>query len=95
MAVQLLKRLFTVVEYHRMAEAGILGEDDRVELLEGEIVQMSPIRSRHASCVKRLLDGQLHSLASRKEGHPQRSGPHRAGGALRAPTRLDRAEAPS
>src|ERR1700675_3419950 len=56
MAVQLLKRLFTVVEYHRMAEAGILGEDDRVELLEGEVVQMSPIGSRHASCVKRLVD---------------------------------------
>jgi hypothetical protein len=56
MAVQLLKRLFTVVEYHRMAEAGILGEDDRVELLEGEIVQMGPIGSRHASCVKRLVD---------------------------------------
>ena len=56
MAVQLLKRLFTVAEYHRMAEAGILGEDDRVELLEGEIVQMRPIGSRHASCVKRLVD---------------------------------------
>jgi hypothetical protein len=49
--VPLVKRLFTVEEYHKMAEAGILGEDDRVELLEGEIVQISPIGSRHASCV--------------------------------------------
>jgi Uma2 family endonuclease len=52
----LVKRLFTVAEYHRMAEAGILGEDDRVELIEGEIVEMAPLGSRHAGTVKRLLD---------------------------------------
>ncbi|GIX47751.1 MAG: hypothetical protein KatS3mg131_1962 [Candidatus Tectimicrobiota bacterium] len=54
MAVQLMKRRFTVAEYHKMAEAGILGEDDRVELIEGEIVAMAPIGSRHAACVDRL-----------------------------------------
>lgn len=53
MAVQVKRRLFTVEEYHRLAQAGILGEDDRVELLEGEIVEMAPIGSRHAACVKR------------------------------------------
>lgn len=37
-----------------MAQAGIFSEDDRVELLEGEIFEMSPISSRHASCVSRL-----------------------------------------
>lgn len=46
MAVQLLRRVFTVEEYHRMVDAGILREDDRVELLEGEIVEMTPIGSR-------------------------------------------------
>ncbi|MFB2878938.1 Uma2 family endonuclease [Floridanema aerugineum] len=54
MSVQLEKRLFTVDEYYRMAEAGILGEDDRVELIAGEIIKMSPIGSPHAGCVKRL-----------------------------------------
>ena len=37
MALQPTRRLFTVNEYYRMAEAGILGEDDRVELIEGEL----------------------------------------------------------
>lgn len=46
--------LFTVDDYHAMGEAGILTEDDRVELIEGHLVAMSPIGSRHAACVKRL-----------------------------------------
>ncbi|HWQ69002.1 MAG TPA: Uma2 family endonuclease [Patescibacteria group bacterium] len=59
MPVQLLKRLFTVAEYEQMATAGILGEDDRVELINGEIVTMTPVGSRHASAVKRLLHAFL------------------------------------
>ncbi len=55
LALQAHRRLFTVEEYHKMAEAGILGEDDRVELLEGEIVQMPPIGSPHGGTVKRLI----------------------------------------
>ena len=54
MSVQLQKRLFTVDEYYRMAEAGILSEDDRVELIAGEIIKMSPIGSPHSGCVNRL-----------------------------------------
>jgi Uma2 family endonuclease len=54
MAVQLSKRLFTLDEFERMVEAGILTENDRVELVEGEIVEMAPKGSRHASCVTRM-----------------------------------------
>jgi len=45
---------FTVDDYHRMAETGILCKDDRVELLEGQIVAMSPIGNVHQACVDRL-----------------------------------------
>lgn len=50
----LLTRPFTKDEYHRMIEAGILKEDDRVEFLEGNIIAMAPIGSRHVACVNRL-----------------------------------------
>ncbi len=56
MEAQVLKRLFNVEEFHQMARAGVLREDDRVELLEGEIVRMTPIGSRHAACVARLSE---------------------------------------
>lgn len=54
MSVPLVKRRFTVDEFYRMAEAGILSEDDRVELIDGEIVEMVPIGSHHAHSVDRL-----------------------------------------
>lgn len=55
MSVQLVRRRFTVEEYRKMAETGILAEGDRVELIEGEIVEMSPIGRRHAAHVRRLI----------------------------------------
>lgn len=51
---KLTRRRFTLDEYHRMAESGILSEDDRVELVYGEIVEMSPINVPHALCVNLL-----------------------------------------
>jgi Uma2 family endonuclease len=51
---QLTHWRFTVHDYHRMGEAGILHEDDRVELIEGELVEMTAIGTRHFSCVNRL-----------------------------------------
>lgn len=47
-------RRFTIEEYHRMGEVGILGEDDRVELIDGNILKMSPVGSQHAACVSLL-----------------------------------------
>lgn len=44
----------TVDDYYRMAEAGILHEDDRVELIEEEIIGLAPIESSHAGMVARL-----------------------------------------
>ena len=49
-----VRHRFSVDDYHRMAQAGILDEDDRVELIDGEIVQMAPMGSRHAAQVRRL-----------------------------------------
>jgi len=79
MAVQSLRRRFSVEEYYLMAKAGILTEDDRVELIEGEIVEMSPIGSRHAACVKRLnrlLSQQVGSRALVSAQNPVRLGEH-------------------
>jgi Uma2 family endonuclease len=56
MSVEVLRRHFSVEEYYRMAAAGVLSEDDRVELIEGEIIEMNPIGSRHAACVGRLTE---------------------------------------
>jgi Uma2 family endonuclease len=48
------RRLLTVDEYHRMGEAGILTEDDRVELIEGELVAMAPIGAEHIAASNAL-----------------------------------------
>ena len=66
MSVTLSRRLFTAEEFRGIAEAGLLGENDRLELLDGVIVEMAPIGHRHASCVRKLnelfheLLGQVH-----------------------------------
>lgn len=54
MALQLNRRRFTVDEYHRMSEVGVLAPEERVELLDGEVVKMGPIGAPHAGCVRRL-----------------------------------------
>lgn len=56
MSAQLERHLFTVEDYYRMASAGILQPHDRVELIEGEIINMSPIGSPHAGCVMCLMN---------------------------------------
>ena len=56
MTVQILRKKFTVGQYHQMIESGILTDRDRVELLNGEILEMSPVGRRHAACVDRLTE---------------------------------------
>lgn len=56
-------RRFTVQEYQRMGQTGILGEDDRVELIDGQIVRMTPIGPPHAGTVM-----ALNALFSRLAG---------------------------
>lgn len=51
----LTRHRFSVEDYYAMARAGILTEDDRVELLDGEIFEMTPIGVDHAFCVQRLI----------------------------------------
>jgi Uma2 family endonuclease len=51
-------RRWTRQEYDRMIDAGVLTTDDHVELIDGEIVTMTPQKSRHATAV-RLADTAL------------------------------------
>ena len=53
METDVTKKLFTVDEYHRMGEAGIFHPEEHVELIDGEIIEMSPIGYRHTLCVNR------------------------------------------
>ena len=62
---QATRRQFTADEYQRMAASGILSEDDRVELLQGEIVHLCPVGSRHVACVNRLTQAFSGRLANR------------------------------
>ena len=50
------RRRFTVAEYYAMAEAGILAPDERVELLDGDVIAMPPINEWHASRVGRFTN---------------------------------------
>ena len=69
--VEVRRRRFTIEEYYRMAEVGILGPEDRVELIEGEIVEMSPIGPRHAACVAALTRRLLQAVGDRAVLSPQ------------------------
>lgn len=63
MATEVRTRRFSVSEFQRMGEAGILPPDERVELIQGEIITMAPIGSRHAACVERLKDLLISKLS--------------------------------
>jgi len=61
---------FSVDEYHRLGEVGILGEDDRVELLNGDLVTMAPIGGEHRT----LVDSLTLLFARRAEADRYRIG---------------------
>ncbi len=65
MSVDVVRRRFTVDEYLKMVETGILNEDDRVELLDGEIVEMTPIGRSHAVSVAALNRALVTGIGSR------------------------------
>ena len=62
---EVARRLFTRGEYHRMAEVGILTPADRVELIRGEIVTMSPPGRRHSAFVDNLTQLLVLRLGGR------------------------------
>lgn len=56
MAFPTQRKLFTVEDYHKMADIGILARGHRFELIKGEIIKMTPIKSAHAGIVTFLLE---------------------------------------
>ncbi|WP_152049917.1 Uma2 family endonuclease [Tautonia marina] len=56
---------FTVDDYHRLAELGFLHEDSRIELIEGDLIAISPIGPRHADVVDRLVEILVPLLVGR------------------------------
>jgi len=59
------RRAITVADYYKMADAGILSEQDRVELIEGQLIEMVPIGSEHASKVNNLAYLLITTLGNR------------------------------
>ncbi|WP_247215200.1 Uma2 family endonuclease [Synechococcus sp. C9] len=51
---EMIRHRFSVEQYHQMIDAGIFAPDDRLELIHGELVKMSPINRRHAACCARI-----------------------------------------
>jgi len=73
MLVDVARRRFTVDEFWRMAEAGLFLDRPRVELVDGEIIDMTPIGRRHALCVGFLTEWFAPRLAGRALLLPQMS----------------------
>ncbi len=57
-------RLWARAEYDRLVSAGVFGPSDRVELLEGEVIEMSPERSRHAAAVDLTLEALRRAFSA-------------------------------
>ena len=73
MLAEIKRRRFTSDEFLCMGEVGILGPEERVELIDGDIIQMSPIGHRHRACVMRGTELFVLALAGRAIVSPQSS----------------------
>lgn len=65
MAIEPVRYLFTVDEYEQMGRTGVLDPELRLELLDGEIIEMAPIGPDHSSCVMRLIQKFTSRLGDR------------------------------
>ena len=65
MTIEIARWQFTIADYARMREAGILNEDDRVELLDGQLRPMSPIGPFHAAIINLLVMTLTRQLGDR------------------------------
>lgn len=65
MPVEITRRRFTADDYQRMGRVGILSEDDRVELIAGEIVAMTPIGPRHNAAVNRATRAMMAAVGDK------------------------------
>ena len=61
----------SVGDFHKMAEAGIFAPEDRIELIEGELVDMAPVGSAHAS----LIDYLTQALVAQTQKKNQPNNP--------------------
>ena len=78
-AVAIARHRFTVGDFARLGEAGIFSEDDRVEFIDGEIRDMTPIGQRHAwmvNCLNRRLVTRLADRAYVSVENPLRLDGH-------------------
>ncbi len=77
MTIQVERQLFTTSDYRKMSDAGIIKPSDRTELIRGQILKMSPIRSLHASVVDILNETlvlSMHQKAKVRIQNPIRIG---------------------
>jgi Uma2 family endonuclease len=76
------RKRFSVDDYYRMVDAGVLHERDAVELIDGEVIVMSPIGPRHGACVAAATRALVLAAGNDALVHPQ------------LPVRLDRFNEP-
>lgn len=63
--VAVTRKKFTIDEYHKLLDLGFFSENDRIELIRGEIIEMAPKRTPHSVC-NSLLWKQLYELIGKQ-----------------------------